>query len=139
MKPLSEQLADLSTRAKKAEDDAAAAKSETKAKVQSRMEQLQIERADRKAKLHDDVAVAKDTVTEHWSALQTHVKERVDTINADLSATKAERESERAQRKAERAENNAADAIAFALDAVGYAESAVLDAVVARSDADAAQ
>jgi hypothetical protein len=36
MKPLSEQLKDLSERAKKAEDDAAAARSEARADIQAR-------------------------------------------------------------------------------------------------------
>ena len=41
MKPISEQLADLSARAKKAEDDAAAARHEARDKIQERVDQLE--------------------------------------------------------------------------------------------------
>lgn len=41
MKPLSQQLADLSVRAKKAEDDAAAARTEAREKIQARVDKLQ--------------------------------------------------------------------------------------------------
>ena len=50
MKPLSEQLKDLSDRAKKAEDDAAAARTEARSKVQARTDQLQADAAERKSK-----------------------------------------------------------------------------------------
>jgi hypothetical protein len=48
MKPLSEQLKDLSVRAEKAED-AAAARSEARAEVQARSQKLQTDVAQRKA------------------------------------------------------------------------------------------
>jgi len=62
MKPLSEQLQDLSERAKKAEDDAAAARSEERTKVQARTEQLQADATARKAELDASAASAKDEI-----------------------------------------------------------------------------
>jgi hypothetical protein len=83
-------------------------------------------------------ASAKDEITKRWANLQARLQQNADDINADIAATKAEAAAERADRKADRAENNAASAIAFAYDAIDYAESAVIDAIIARSDADAA-
>ena len=132
MKPLSEQLEDLSVRAKKAEDDAAAAQKEAHAAIQARVDKLQADTATRMA-----TASAKDAAIGRWTTLQQQVKAENDRIRADIDAKKAEHDAARAERKAERAEDNAAAAIAFAYDTVVYAESAVLDAIMARADADA--
>ena len=136
MKPLSEQLAALSVRAKKAEDDAAAARKEARATVQARLDKLQTDSSARVAQMDAAAASAKDAAVGQWTTLQQQIKAQNDRIRADLSATKAEHDAARAERKADRAEENAEAAIAFAYDAIGYAESAVLDAVIARSDAD---
>ena len=136
MKPLSEQLADLSVRAKKAEDDAKAARTEEHAKIQARVEKLHAASAARAAKVDAAAASAKDTAVGQWTKLQKQVKENNERIRADISANKAEHSKERANRKADRAEEYAVVAIAYAYDAIDYAESAVLDAVMTRSDAD---
>ena len=139
MKPLSEQLADLSARAKKAEDDEATARKEGRAKVQARADQLQAETAARAAKVDAAVASAKDAAVGRWTSLQQQIKADNDRIKADIDVKKAEQDAARAERKAERAEDNAAAAIAFAYDAIDYAELAVLDAVTARADANTFQ
>ena len=139
MKPLSEQLTELSARAKKAEDDAAAAHAEQRAKIQDRVDKLQADTAARTAKVAAAGAAAKDQAVMQWHTLQQQVKANNDRIRADIDAKKAEHDKARAQRKAERAEDNAAAAIAFAYDAIDYSEAAVLDAVLTRADADAAQ
>ena len=136
MKPLSEQLSDLSVRAKKAEDDAAAARKEARAKVQARVDKLQADTTARVSKMDTAAASAKDKAVGQWTALQKQVKADNDRIRADIAANKAEHDKARAAHKAERAENYAAVSIAFAYDAIDYAESAVLDAVIARADAD---
>jgi hypothetical protein len=137
MKPLSEQLADLSARAKKAEDDAAASRTEQRAKIQDRVDKLQADTAARTAKVTAAGVAAKDAVVGQWQTLQQQAKANNDRIRADIDAKKAEHEKVHAQHKAERAEDSAAAAIAFAYDAIDYAEAAVLDAVIARSDANA--
>jgi hypothetical protein len=136
MKPLSQQLEDLSARAKKAEDDAAAARKEARTSIQARVDKLQADTAARTTRVDAAAASAKDAAVGRWTTLQQQVKTENDRIRADLAVTKAEHDATRAEQKAERAEDNAAAAIAFAYDAIDYAESAVLDAVIARSDAD---
>src|SRR5690349_19312121 len=134
VKSLSEQLADLSARAKKAEDDAAAARKEARSEVQKRVDKLDANAAARSAQVSADATQSKDTVEGQWADLQTATKQRVAEIRADIDARKAEQDAKRAERKAERAEDSAAAAIAFAYDAVDYAEAAVLDAVILRAD-----
>ncbi len=139
MKPLSEQLADLSARAKKAEDDAAAARTEQRAKIKVRAEQLQAEANARAAQVATDVTAAKDTAVAQWHTMQQQVKANNDKIRAKIDAMKAEDKKDRAEFTAEVAEENATAAIWFAYDAIDYAEAAVLDAVYARANVDALQ
>jgi hypothetical protein len=136
MKPLSQQLADLSGHAKKAEDDAAAARTEAREKIQARVDKLQADSTKRVSKVDATAAAAKDAAVEQWTTLQKQIKTDHDRIRADIAANKAEHDKARAGRKAERAENYAAAAIAFAYDAIDYADAAVLDAIMARADAD---
>jgi hypothetical protein len=129
-------MAELSAHAKEAEGDAAAARTEERAKVQVRIDKLQADASARRAQVDASAAAAKDAVTGRWTAMHTQVKTGIDGIKADIDAKKREADKGRAERKADHAEDNAAAAIAFAYDAIDYAESAVLDAVIARSDAD---
>jgi ribulose 1,5-bisphosphate carboxylase large subunit-like protein len=137
MKPLSQQLSDLSVRAKKAEADVTTAKTEEHSKIEARVQKLHADAAARTAKVDAAAAAAKDKTVEQWTTLQKQIKAHNERVRADIAANKAEHEASRALRKADRAEDNAAAAIAFAYDAIEYAESAALDAVMARSDADA--
>ncbi|HEV2459995.1 MAG TPA: hypothetical protein VGS80_16685, partial [Ktedonobacterales bacterium] len=74
MKPLSEQLADLSMRAKKAEDDAAAARKEAHAAIEARVDKLQADTAARAAQMTAATAAAKDATVARWTTLQQQVK-----------------------------------------------------------------
>lgn len=139
MKPLSEQLAELSARAKKAEDDAAAAQTEQRAKIKVRAEKLQADADARAAQVATDVKAAKDTTVAQWHTMQLQVKANNDRIRAKIDAMKAEDKKDRAEFTTEVAEENAAAAIWFAYDAIDYAEAAVLDAVYARANFDALQ
>jgi hypothetical protein len=139
MKPLSEQLQDLSVRAKKAEDDEAAARKEARAKIQARADKLKTETNKRNAKVEAAAVSTKEKTQEQWSSLHKQVKAHNDRIRAEIAATKAEHQAARAERKADSAEDYAAESIAFAYDAIDYAEWAVMDALVARADAEARQ
>jgi hypothetical protein len=137
MKPLSEQLAVLSVRAKKAEDDAAAAQTEQRAKIKQRADQLQADTAARVAQVTTAATAAKDSAVSQWHTMQEQVKANNDRIRAKINAMKAQDQKDSAEFTAELAEDNAAAAIAFAYDAIDYAEAAALDAVYARSTAEA--
>jgi hypothetical protein len=137
MKPLSEQMSDLSAHAKEAEDSAAAARAKGRDAVQARVDKLEADASARGARMDAAATSTKDAAVGQWNKMHTQVKSGVDGIKADIDVKKREADKGRAERKASRAEDNAASAIDFALDAIDYAESAVLDAIVARSDAEA--
>jgi hypothetical protein len=136
-KPVSEQLSDLSVRAKKAEDEAAAAKTKASAQIQQREEQIKADAAKRKANMDQSMSNAQDTVVSSWNGLTTRVQSDVDGIRAKIDYKKYEHDREKSAKAADDAEENAARAINFALDSIDYAETAVLDAMVARDNATA--
>src|SRR5688572_25708955 len=133
VKPVSEQLADLSARAKKAEDAVAAAKKEGAAKLQEREGQIKADAARRKASAQQRAAEAKDSVGAAWTGMTTRVQSDVDSLRARIDYKKYQHDRERAAKAADDAEENAVRAIDFALDSIDYAESAALDAVLARA------
>lgn len=133
---LSDQLGELSVRAKKAEDRAVAARKEARTnlehEVQSAKEELQAGRDDLRRtaeKNHGKVAAWFNDVQKSW-------EEQVETVRQDIASKKAEHDLHGAQRRAEAAEDDAAFAIRYAYWAIEDAEYAVLDATLARTEAD---
>ena len=137
VKPVSEQLADLSARAKKAEDEAAAAQKKAQADIQRREAQIKADAAKRKAGLERGASNAQDTVVSTWNGLTSQVQSDVDGLRAKIDFKKYEHDRDKAARAADDAEGNALLAIDFALDSIDYAETAVLDAIMARETAEA--
>jgi hypothetical protein len=90
-KPLSEQLADLSISAKKAEDAVAAARKEAQDKVIARRKDAAaaIQKVDRDIKsAGDSVKSAGDAVVNSWRALQAKVSADMDALNAKIALGK---------------------------------------------------
>jgi hypothetical protein len=137
VKPVSEQLSDLSVRAKKAEDDAAAAKNQASAQIQQRQEEIKVDAARRKEDLDRSISNAQDTIVSTWTGLSNEVQSNVDQMRAKIDFKKYQHDHDKAAKAADDAEENAARAINFALDSIDYAEVAVLDAIDARASAEA--
>jgi hypothetical protein len=137
VKPVSEQLSDLSVRAKKAEDDAAAAKNQASAQIQQRQEEIKVDAARRKEDLDRSISNAEDTIVSTWTGLSNEVQSNVDQMRAKIDFKKYQHDRDKASKAADDAEENAARAINFALDSIDYAEVAVLDAIDARASAEA--
>ena len=78
LKPLSAQLADLSVRAKNAEDAVAAAQKEAHDKVVARTEQAHAAATAAIDKVNRDIKSAGNDVTNHWNALKTKVSADMD-------------------------------------------------------------
>jgi hypothetical protein len=139
-KPVSEQLADLSARAKQAEDSVAAASAAAKAQatgmIQEREDEMRAAAAQRKASAQQHATAARDSVTSAWTGITSKVQSDVDGIRARIDYKKYQHDRDKAVKAADEAEENAIASINFALDAIDYAESAVLDAVLARETAD---
>jgi hypothetical protein len=137
-RPLSERLSDLSRRAKAAEDSFANARTETKLKLDSRLEQARSSVEQLKQKIQHDVSSATEQTASEWNELQVRFTKRVAKIRADFNARKEHFESERATLRAEWAEDDAAAAVEDAIGAIEYARYAVLYAAAVRQDADTA-
>ncbi len=131
-KPISEQLADLSVRAKDAEDTYATTKAAGIEKIQKREDEIQAARNRRAEESRQEYLKAQASMGSMWSDLSNKVKSDVESGRAKIDVKKQEHDRDRAIKKADQAEDNAMMAIDFAYNAIDYAETAVLDAVVAR-------
>ena len=134
-KPLSEQLADLSARAKSAEDAVAAAKNETHDKIVAQMEQVHKIATAATEKLNQEIKSVKDASDTHWASLQAKVAADADHLKAKMQEGKQKIDAQRAKNYADMMEKRAAAAIDYAISAVEQAKLAALDAVIARLDA----
>ena len=134
-KPLSEQLAELSTRAKHAEDALAAAKKEAQGQVQARMEKARAAAMATAEKVNQSIQSAKDTATRNWSAVRTKMAADINALKADVAHKKHDVDVKLAESHANQLETDASFAIGYAIASIEQAEWAVLDAVVARANA----
>jgi hypothetical protein len=133
VKPLSAQLADLSVRAKNAEDAVAAAQKEAHEQVVARTEQAHAAATAAIQKVDRDIKSAGDDIT---STLKTKVSADMDAWNAKIAQLKHDRGVSRADNHAERLEWEASFAVDYAVAAIEEAKSAVLDAIVGRIEAE---
>ena len=139
VKPLSEQLADLSARAKSAEDAAAAAKTETHDKIVAQREQVRSAATAATEKVNQLINSVKDASDRRWASLKAKVAADADYLKAKVEEEKQKIEAKRAENYAEVMEGRATGAIDYAISAVEQAKLAVLDAILARVDAEAAK
>ena len=139
LKPLSEQLAELSVRAKHAEDALAAAKKETQDKVLARKEQARTAATAAAEKVNHDIQSAKDTATRNWSAVRAKIAADINTLKADVARKKHDLDVKMAERNADGLEWEANVAIDYAIASVEQAGWAALDAVAARVKAQQAK
>jgi hypothetical protein len=135
VRPLSAQLADLSVRAKNAEEAATAAQKQAHDKAIALREQARTAATEAIEKLNRDIKSAGESATSHWNALKTKVSADKDAWNAKVGQVKREISAGLADKHAERLEWEASFAIDSAVTAIEEAKSAVLDAIVARIEA----
>ena len=139
VRPLSQQLADLSVHAKNAEDAAAAAKKEAHDKIVARRVQS---RADVNAaieQVNQDFKSVANTASRDWSTVKAKVASDVAALKAGIEERKHDRAVARTENYAEMLEDEAAFAIDYAISSVEQAKLAVLDAIVGRADAERAR
>lgn len=133
---LSDQLAELSKRARAVEDRMATARTATREQLNADMANARAEAKARNEKAKARAAQMHDDVTAHWTGLQAHVRDQFDQIHRSLQQKRDEHDVKAAQHRAERAEWNAEEAIDFASYALDEAEAYVLEAIYARQAAD---
>ena len=84
MKQLSEQLADLSVRAKQAEDAAAAAQKEAHDKVVASVAQAQASAEQAVQKVNQNIKSASDTASAKWNGLKAKIAADMDNLKSKV-------------------------------------------------------
>jgi hypothetical protein len=135
-KPLSEQLADLSVRAKHAEDAFSAAQKEARDKFEVRKQQAHAAATSAVAKVDHDLKTASDNASRDWNTMKAKVAGDMAALKAHVAEAKHEHDVKRAGRRADRLEWEAGFAIDYAIASVEQANLAVLDAIDGRLQAD---
>jgi hypothetical protein len=120
-KRLSEQLADLSVRAKSAEQALDSAEKEAHDKIVARKEQAHAAATKAVEKVNREVKSANDTATRNWSAVKAKIADDVSHLKANVAHAKHEHDVKRAENKADRLEWEAGFAIDYAIAAVEQA------------------
>jgi ElaB/YqjD/DUF883 family membrane-anchored ribosome-binding protein len=136
---LSEQLSDLSVRAKNAEDALVAAQKEAHDKVVARREQSRaavnaaIERVDQ------DLRSAGDSVTGNWNALKAKIASDMDALKSGIERRRHDKGVQRSENYADLLEREAECSVDYAIASIEQAKLAVLDAMVGRVEAEQAR
>ena len=132
IEPLSEQLAELSVRARRAEDNLAAAHKDAREKMAARRAAARDSAATAVAKVSSDIEGAGDKASDDWNALRAKVAADMNKLKASSERRRGERGVGRANDRAARLEWEASVAIDYAIASIEQANVAVLDAVDAR-------
>ena len=138
-KRLSEQLADLSARAKSAEDALDAAEKEAHDKIVARKAAAHAAATNAVEKVNQEIKSANTTAARDWSVVKAKVAADLNALKADIAHAKHDRDVKRVENRAERLESDAAFAIDYAIASVEQARLAVLDAVDGRLAAEEAK
>jgi hypothetical protein len=138
-KPLSQQLADLSVRAKNAEDTIVAASNEAHEKIEARKEEARAAAAKATEKVKQDIQSVRDTAERNWSAVRAKISADIDALKANVAKAKHDVDMRHAESHAERLEWEAKVSVDYAIAAIEQAKLAVLDAVSSRAMAEKAR
>jgi len=139
VKRLSEQLADLSVRAKNAEDVVAAAQKEAHDKIVVRKEQARAAATKAVETVNQEIKSAGNTVAGNLNAVRVKVDADLSTLKAGVAQVEHNLDVKRAETRAERLEWEAGFAIDYAIASVEQARLATLDAIVGRVEAEQAK
>jgi hypothetical protein len=87
-KRLSQQLAELSVRAKNAEDAVAAAAKEAHGKIETRKEQARAAAAKATEKVSQEIKSVGDTAVRNWTAVRAKVAADIDSLKTGVARAK---------------------------------------------------
>jgi len=139
VKPLSEQLSDLSVRAKNAEDAVTAAQKEAHEKVVARTEQSRAAVSAAFEKVDRDIKSVGDNVAGNWKALKAKLASDMDSLKSSIEQKRHDKGVKRAENHAEMLEREAACSVDYAIASIEQAKLAVLEAMVGRAEAQKAK
>jgi len=138
-KRLSDQLADLSTRAKNIENAVMAAQKEGHDKVVARTAEARASATAAVTKMKQSIKAATDAGSTKWGAMEAKLGADMDALKTRVSEKKRALDAKIAERNAEDAEDDASFAIDYAIASIEQARLAVFDAISARLDAEVAK
>ena len=138
-KPVSEQLANLSVQAKKAEDTVAAAQKETHDKIVARVAQAQAAAEEAVQKVNQNIKSAGDMASTKWNGLKAKVAADIDGLKSKVAQRKHDFGVKRAQNYSQLLDDDATFAIDYAIASIEQAKLAVLDAIAGRIEVEKAK
>ena len=133
---VSDGLAKLSARAKKAEERAAAAWSQEQEAVERSANEARAAAKENADKLSESAGAGRAHVSQSWNEVQQSWSDHLATMRENLRGAKTAMDLQAAEDSAEDALGDAEAAIDFANGAIEEAEAAVLDAISARKQVD---
>jgi peptidoglycan hydrolase CwlO-like protein len=134
---ISEQVDALQKRAAELKSSADQARHETNEQVKARITQAKADIAARESAVKEKTEQAADQTQNQWKKLQADNAAKMKDLHDRIGRQRDERDVKKAQKEADNAEEDAADALDYAAWAVDQAQLAVLDAIDARTWADA--
>ena len=134
---LSEQLADLSIRAKNTEDAVASAQNEAHDKLMLRKEQARLAATRAVEKVNQEVKSAGEAAARDWKTVKAKIAADMIALKADVTHAEHDRDVRRAESHADRLEWEAGFAIDYAIASIEQAKLAVLDAIDSRVEFEA--
>ena len=138
-KRLSEQLAELSVRAKNTEDTVAAAEKEAHDKIAARKQQARAAATTAVEKVNQEIQTVNGTAARDWNTVEAKIAADMAALKADVAHAKHNHDVKHAEKHADRLEREAGFAIDYAIASIEQARLAVLDAVEGRVQADQAK
>lgn len=139
MKPLSEQLANLSIHAKSTEEAAAAAQKEVHDKVVARIAQAQAAAEQAVQKANQNIKSASDTASAKWNGMKAKIAADMDDLKSKVAQRKHDLDVKLAVNYAQMLDEDAAFAIDYAIASIEQAKLAVLDAIAGHLDVEKAK
>ena len=134
---ISEQVDALQKRVAELKNSADQARQETNEQVKARISQAKVDIAARESAVKEKTEQAADQTQNQWKKLQADNAAKMKDLHDRIGRQREERDVKKAQKEADNAEEDAADALDYAAWAVDQAQLAVLDAIDARTWADA--
>ncbi len=134
---VSDQVDALQKRAAELKSSFDQARRETNEQVKARIDQVKADIAARQDAAKEKAEQAADRTQSQWKSLKADAAAKRADFQAGIDRKRDEHDVKRAEDDAEAAEDDAADALDYASWAVDQAQLAVLDAIDARSWADA--
>jgi hypothetical protein len=139
VKPISEQLADLSVRAKDTEDAFTAAQKEARDKVAARKQQARAAATTAVEKVNQEIKSVGNTTAKDWSSVKAKLAADMNSLKGGVAREKHKLDVNHAENYADQMEWEAGFAIDYAIASVEQAKLAVLDAIDSRSAAEQAK